>query len=539
MARIPLSLGSYTDRSIIANCQRCLNLFPRENPKDYPVPYTFYPTPGTIGLSTPPTAGRGRGLYRATNNILYSVVGSSLYKVGSDWSYKLLGTLTSGATTPVSMADNGTTMMLVDGSAKGYTIGLYTDSFAPISSPAFYGADRVDCVDAFFVLNKPATGQFYCTLANSTTFDPLYYATKIGFADKLASIIVSHREIWLIGESTTEVWVNSGAADFPFQIMTGSFIEHGCAAKYSIAKMGDAVFWLSRDLQGQCVVVKGQGYQAARISTHAIETAIAKYKMIDDAVAFTYQQEGHQFYVLSFPSADATWVYDQTSGLWHERCFLDSNGVERRHRGNSSAFAYGKNVTVDWQNGALYALDLDTYTDVGNPIIRRRGFPHLGNGGNRVFYSQFLADMEVGTATGTTTAAAIQALWTEADFSNVILGDSVTDLLLDGVAQDTYLMTDGGVSVVLADDIDEFLIAFDLADAGPPAPQVWLRWSDTRGATWSNPIAADLGGGGEYLRSVQFQRLGMARDRVFELFWSYPAKTALNGAFISMTTGKS
>lgn len=508
MARIPLTLGSYTDRSVIANCQRCVNLFPRENPKDYPTPFTFYPTPGLIGLSTPPGAGAGRGVYRATNGALYAVVGQVLYKVAQDWSFAALGTLGTVSSSQVSMADNGTTLVLVDGSNAGYQIGLYTDTFAPIVDPAFYGADVVAFVDTFFIFNKPRTGIFYTSLAQSVTFDALYFATKIGYADKLVSLIVVHREIWLIGESTTEIWVNSGAADFPFQIMTGSFIQHGCAARYSVASMGDACFWLSRDLQGQCVVVKGQGYQAQRISTHAIETALSRYATIEDAIGFTYQQEGHQFYVLTFPSADATWVFDQTSEQWHERCFLDVNGGEHRHRASCVAFAYGKNVALDWQSGALYALDLDTYTDAGNTIIRRRGFPHLGSDGRRVSYSQFLADMEVGTATGTTSAVSF-------DYG-----------LGDGVA--------GGDFVGGADDGGFILGLGGLAIPSAPPPLVWLRWSDTRGASWSNPISADLGAAGDFSKSVQFQRLGMARDRVFELFWSYPTKTALQGAFIEM-----
>jgi hypothetical protein len=117
--------------------------------------------------------------------------------------------------------------------------------------------------------------------------------------------------------------------------MNGAFIQHGCAAKYSVAQMGDALFWLSQDKQGGNVVLKGQGYQAERISTHAIEVAIASYAVKSDAIGYTYQQEGHQFYVLTFPTADRTWVYDLVTGEWHERVWLDSDGVEHRHRGIS------------------------------------------------------------------------------------------------------------------------------------------------------------------------------------------------------------
>ena len=480
MARVALAGGAYTARSLIADCQRQTNLYGEENPEGAASKMTLYPTPGLRLLATPPTPSPARGAYRASNNQLYVAVGNALYVVSPAWVFTLLGQIAGGLTTPVSMADNGTTLIAVDGTSAGYTVVLATNAFGTISQDAFYGGDRVDFIDGFFVLNKPGTGEFYCSDANAITFNPLYFATKIGYADLLATIAVLHREIWLLGQTTTEVFVNSGAATFPFEIMNGAFIQHGCAAKYSIATAGDALFWVSQDQQGQGVVLRGSGYQASRISTHAIETAIARYPTIADAVGFTYQQEGHQFYVLSFPIADRTWCYDLVTSEWHERTWVDVNGIEHRHRANCAAFAYGVNVCGDWESGNLYALDLNTYTDNGAPILRRRGFPHMVRDGKRVVYTQFLADMEVGTAPG---------------------------LVASGQP------SGGGSSF-------------------QPSPDLYLRWSDDRGASWSNPVSTSFGATGDFLNSLQFQRLGMARDRVFELFWSSPIRTSLQGAWI-------
>ncbi len=473
MARIPLNSGAYTTRSLIAGAQRCVNLFAEKNPENSPVEFTYYPTPGLRTLSTPPVAGRGRGLFRASNNVLYGVVGRTLYSIASDWSWTALGTLAADLPTPVSMADNSLTLVTVDGTSAGYTVNLVTAGFGTIVDPAFYGADRVDFIDTFFVFNKPGTGEFYSSLAISTAFDPLYFATKIGYPDPLVSIAVVHREIWLIGRDTTEPWVDSGAPTFPFEIMTGAFVQQGCCAKYSVATMGDAVFWLSQDKNGDGIVLKASGYQAQSITPHAIAYAIAGYETISDAVGWCYQQEQHQYYVLTFPTADRTWVYDISTGQWHEWLWLDGNGIEHRHRVMGHAFAYQTNVGMDWETGAIYAIDLNVYTDAGAPIIRRRGFPHGISDGRRVTYRQFLADMESGNAPGTQESDA--------------------------------------------------------------EPAVSLRWSDTKGASWGNPITAGLGTAGDYINSIQFQRLGMARDRVFELSWSSNVRTALNGAFVNPT----
>lgn len=469
--RLALTTGAYTARSLIASAQRSCNLYAERNPPDSPVPYTEYLTPGLTKLGSPAQAAVVRGLYRATNNELFSVVGDAIYYVDSSWVSHSLGAVAAG-TTQVKMGDNGTTMIVVDGTSAGYTVDLATHAYAAIADPAFYGSNFVEFLDTFLLFNKPATQIFYCSDSNATTFDPLFFAAKTGYADLLAGIAVQQRQIWLVGQLTTEIWFNAGGPDFPFQIMPGPFVEHGTIAPYSIAKQGGSVFWLSQDLSGTYIVVQTEGYQAREISTDAIEAEISTYSTVSDAIGFCYEQMGHPFYWLKFPTAGKDWVYDLSTKLWHERFWLDDNGTEAGHRANCAAFAYGVNVVGDRANGQLYKLDPDNYTDFGGPIKRLRGFPHLVDEGDRIFYTSFIADMAAGQATA-------------------------------------------------------------------PGASVNLRWSDTRGITYGNPVAQSLGDPGEYLTQPQWNRLGMARDRVFELSWTAPAKTALNGAWITFSKSES
>lgn len=460
-------------RSVIANAQRCVNLFPEQNAPDSESPTTHYPTPGLTLVSTPPIYGPSRGIYTASNGARYEVVGPYVYSVSTTNVYTQLGMIAPGPS-PVSMVDNGTYVMLVDGTTAGYTIALAANTFAQITDPAFYGASKVDIVDGYFILNRPGTQQFYISRDFDITFDPLNIASKSTYPDNLVTVAVMHRELWLIGELTTEVWYNTGASDFTFGRMPGVFIEHGCAAKYSVAKVGLALFWLSKDLQGQCVVMKGENYQGERVSTHALEQEISTYSVINDAIGYTYMQGGHQFYVLTFPTANKTWCFDISTGLWHQRAFCEADGSFSRHRSNCHSFNNGQNLVGDWQTGKVYALDPNNYTDNGNAIIRVRSFPHFMKDAKRVFYRQFIADMEVGSG-----------------------------------------------------------LPSDSAD-----PEIRLRWSDDRGSTWSNYVAANLGKVGKFLTSIQWQRLGYARDRVFELSWDANVKTALNGAFVDVNVAR-
>lgn len=58
---------------------------------------------------------------------------------------------------------------------------------------------------------------------------------------------------------------------------------------------------------------------------------------------------------------------------------------------------------------------------------------------------------------------------------------------------------------------------------------VGLRWSDTYGESWDQCIHQSMGATGAFLTNLQFRRLGMARNRVYEVSWSAPSPTALQG----------
>lgn len=462
-----LLLGAYTSRSIIAEAQRCLNLYPEKNPQDAAAPVTCYPTPGLTQVGNGPVAQPWRQLYCTSQGQLYGVCGSVLYQIGADFALTELVTLTT-TTSYVSMSDNGTYLCLVDGSEFGYFVNLETSEITSIASPAWYGSPRVDQVDGFFLFSRPDTPIFYCTNNNSITFDTLDFASKNGYPDPICGVVSLHRNVWLIGTQTTEIWENVGGAQFPFQRVSGAYIEHGCVSVGSIATLGANVFWLSQDKSGARLVALGRDYNVKRVSTPAIEAEFSKYVRVDDAKGFCYQIIGHNFYFLTFPTAGKTWVYDQREDLWHELCWLDSDGVQHRHRGGAIAFAFGdQHVVGDRNNGKLYLFDQENFTDNGDPILRLRSFSHISKNGNLIAHKRIQADMEAGTSPS----------------------EDVSDL-------------------------------------------VTLRWSDSRGRAWGNGITQSIGATGQHKAIAQWRRLGRARDRVYELSWSGALFTALQGLYL-------
>jgi len=204
MPRIPLTSGAYSASSIIANAQRCVNLYVEANPQDSnpPVPVTHYPRPGLTPLSTPPSPGRGRGLYTATNGELFAVVDQNIYHIHyeDDWSWHLVGTMLQPGTVPVSMADNGSNVLVVDSSATGYNIDISSGAhvFSQIGDPNFIGATRADYLDSFLIVNQPNSPNWYCTESNSMVFNALYYGVKTAWPDNIQTVIAIEREVWVL-----------------------------------------------------------------------------------------------------------------------------------------------------------------------------------------------------------------------------------------------------------------------------------------------------------------------------------------------------
>jgi hypothetical protein len=468
----PILGAAYVARSINAADNRCVNLFPEMTPDNGQTAAFLNRAPGLEFLQTVGTGPiRALWAHQTNGSDFYVVSGGEVYKLNSmTGAPTLLGTVSG--TGPVSIADNGTQIFFAC-NPDSYIYNEVTNVFAQITDPDFPGAVTVGYLDGYFVFNEPNSQRVWVTsLLDGLSVDPLDFASAEGSPDGLVGLIVDHREAWLFGTDSVEVWYDAGLPDFPLTRIQGAFNEIGCVAAFSIAKLDNGLFWLGTDARGQGIVYRANGYTGQRISTHAIEYAIAQYGNISDAIAYTYQQEGHAFYVLTFPSGDATWVYDVSTQAWHERAGWD-NGVFVRHRSNCQCNFGGNIIVGDYENGNIYQFSLDIYADNGGIQKWLRSWRALPTGQNnlkRTAHHSLQLNCESGVG------------------------------LNDGQGSD---------------------------------PQAMLRWSDDGGHTWSNEHWSPMGKIGAYYQRVFWRRLGMTlklRDRVYEVSGTDPVKIAIMGA---------
>ena len=419
------------------------------------------------------------GRTRPTEKIFYVVSGTEVYKLTGLTSAPVKIGDVSG-TGPVSIADNGAVLFFAC-NGPSYTYYEPTGEFDQITDVNFPGAVTVGYLDTQFIFNEPnsqrlwsvdtvnpANGDYIYPLV----FDPLFFSSADGSPDGVVAINCDHRQLWVFGTDSTEVWYNAGLANFPLTPIQGAFNEIGCVAAFSVAKLDNTLFWLGTDARGQGIVYKANGYTGQRVSTHAIEYAIAQYGNLADALAYTYQQEGHAFYVLTFPSANATWVYDVATQAWHERAGFD-NGEFTRHRSNCQCNFGGNIVVGDFENANIYKFNLDVYADNGGVQKWLRSWRALPSGQNnlkRTAQHSLQLDCETGVG---------------------------------------------------------------LNSGQGSTPEAMLRWSDDGGHTWSNEHWREMGAIGQYGYRTIWRRLGMTqkiRDRVYEVSGTDPVKIAVMGA---------
>jgi hypothetical protein len=400
------------------------------------------------------------------------------------------GTLKIGQTIEGSGVTDGTIITAFvsgSGGAGTYTVSasqtvssttIYALNWTvlPSTDGAFEGGGTVDISDNYFVYNKPQSQLWAASDLLSPITDPLSFASKDGSPDDLVAIIVDRREVYLLGEMSSEAWLDVGSVPFPFQRIQGSSTQQGIAAAYSCARVGNSFAYVSKNNRGEATIVQMNGYIPQRISTHAVETTLVGQD-VSDAIAWTYQLEGHETYVVTFPSIGnngLTWAYDITTGLWHKWLYTNNQGQYERHRGNCCAFFNQQVLLGDYENGKLYRLSLSQYTDDGQLIRRVRRCPHITTDLQRQYFAELQIQFQPGVGLST------------------------------GQGQD---------------------------------PQAMLRWSDDGGFTWSNENWVTIGKQGQYFTRAMWRRLGFARDRIFEVVITDPIKAVIVSANLKAEAG--
>jgi hypothetical protein len=365
------------------------------------------------------------------------------------------------------------------GNGTGDTFTVTINTFGQLTDPAFLGADRVAFIEGWLIFNQPGSRTFYTNapVPYTLTFAGAFYALKDSSTDNLVTLFENNRELWLIGERTTEVWYNSGGTNFAFSRLPGIGPQMGCSAKHSIARVGPNLAWLGRNEQGENIVVMTNQYAIGRVSTHAIDFALSGYPQISDALGDCYEELGHIMYVLTLPTADVTWcldfvTYEATGGRygWWQRLSWNANtGTYHRHIGNTYVNFANLRMWGDYQTGQVHMQSRAVYTDNGAPLRSLRRTPHIWQRETRKRI--FQASLQI-----------------------------------------------------------EFTPGVGLQFGQGSTPQVMVRFSDDGGFSYGGENLLSIGAAGETRNRALWFQVGESRDRVWEASITDPVPRDIIGA---------
>jgi hypothetical protein len=387
MARFQLPIASNHLRSRPSSTARLLNCYAEALPQDAKSPVLLTRVAGVADWAE---VGNGviHALFSAMGS-LFAISGTKLYEIDENGTETELGDIGT-ISTNLDIDSNGSALVVVNQPDAYYWDGA---TFGQITDADFTsrGAADVEFVDSWLLFREPDSGRMFGSdLGSATSFDALNFVTAEGFPDDLVGMKVDHRQVLLFGSETVELWENTGIAGFPFERSINGLIEIGCLNGRTIAKQDNSVFWLADDY----TVRRLEGTTPQRVSSHAVEQSIVN-ATIAAGKAYAYSQDGHLFYVITFP--EVTWVYDATTGEWHERqTYGQDFWVATSH-----AQAYGREFVGNSTTNQVGYLDPNTYTDWDETIRVSWTYQPVYAESNLAFHDKLEIVLETGVGLST------------------------------------------------------------------------------------------------------------------------------------------
>ncbi len=460
MPRYPEFIGGfYTVQSPITDQEETVNWYMEQSEsKGTNSPNSLLPTPGFESFAAFTAVG-GRAAFtvnRASGQRVFTVYGASFIEVFNDGTYTVRGSVASDGN-PATISDNGDggEQLFITSGDHGYCYELATDALTEVLTS---GATMGGMLYGYFVAFDKTNSQIRISdLFDGQTWDPTQFAQNSLSPDPWTSMLVTpYGQILLLGSQTGQFWFNAGTFPFPFALDPAGLIEEGIAATFAIKQASKSPVWLSTNKNGGYQVMRANGFSPQRISNHAVEYELSQLSRLTNAVAETYEDQGHSFFALTFPSDNLTRVYDFSTGQWHRRgTWISEQDHYTYSRPVFHCFAFGKHLMTDRESNVLYQQDIHFTMDIESRVIRRvRRAPAVMNQDKRLFFTKFEILLESGIGFGT-----------------------------------------GNTS----------------------APVVMMRKSDDGGRTWSGQRTVTAGSGGQYSQRVIFWQTGAARKRVYEV----------------------
>ena len=357
---LTLNLRSNPARYGVAGAARLINAYAEQIGAEGKTPHAVWGVDGFTLFSTPPNDAKVRAMLAVSDTELLVVAGRLLYRIDPSGTSTLVGGIASDGLTTMARnraAPNPQVAIVSGGIYYGYQGGLVSK----LSDPDLPPPVSVAALNGYFSFFL-ADGRHFSSGIDDFGVEALDFATAEANPDGGLRNFVRGQDLLFFGPRSTEFWRDVGGDPYPFARTTVK--DYGLLAADSVADVDQTTVFVAHD--GTVRILNG--YDAERISTHAVERAIADDTSPADIEACSWQSRGHTFYAIS--GATFSWVWDRTTGFWHER---KSYGLDRWRI--SKAVQYGSRIVVgDYANSKLYTMSETAYDENGDPLVMQVQF---------------------------------------------------------------------------------------------------------------------------------------------------------------------
>jgi len=364
---VPLALGvqSNPGRYPEAGSARLINVFMEPAGEEGKVPSPLYPVPGLAAFASLP-GGRIRAML-VVSSWLYVVAGRILFRVDRTGNYQLIGGIPTDGL--VTMARNRAEPTQIGIVSDGTYWLVVNTTLTELSDEDLPAPNSIAVLDGYFILPSYSSRWSISDVDDGEEIDALDFASAESQPDPNVRVAVRESELVIFGAGSTEWWRNTGGDGFPFSRVQTMTL--GCLSAASVAAVGQTLVWVASDGTVRLM----QGYDGKVISSAPLQRLIEAEPDKSAIEATAWSQNGVWFYAVS--GAAWSWIYNLSTGLWHER---RSYGSQRWLA--SQVINFADMVIVGGDDGELYVMRDTADDEAGEPLVCEidtpvaHGWPH-------------------------------------------------------------------------------------------------------------------------------------------------------------------
>jgi hypothetical protein len=463
---IPLIGPTYTNRSLPVDAQVTRGFYALIDSQGGEQ-FSFQPFPGLKLFATGTGASRGTG---ELDGVLYEVMGTTLNSISAAGAVTSIGTI-EGSNRCVLDNDQVGNLVIATGTSKPYqydgtTLTQGTDADLTNANTVTYINRRVVYAGnggavTFDPNGDLATGGdvIFADLSDPLSINSLNVIIAEAKSDRTKAAYAYKQQLLVFGTDSIQPMYASGSGNPPYDFILNATQEIGCTAPYSISSNNSFLYFLGSDR----AIYQMAGLSLRQIGNPAIGQVIEGYSDVSDAFGECFTLDNQNFYMISFPTGNETWLFNEAVGIWTNLAF-GTDGDQ--HLIASYNRIYSKHLVTDRRNGNVYELDFDTHTDNGEVIQRQRD------------------TISINGAT---------------------FGKPGADIFMNFLR----LEIESGTSLVTAES------------------QIIMQYSDDNGRSWSSERWLAIGDQGEYRHELVWYGMGTFKNRMFRFTMSDAIKWVL------------